>query len=86
MVINTSTICVFQGLVFFICLSGFFADELSNENERFQQLASALSDNFRFAHTFIAEVQEKFAFKKLVAYLHAHVSYGNSVVVVVVSN
>ena len=48
---------------------GFFSDEQSNENDRFQQVASALSDDFRFAHTFSAELAEEFGVKKLVTNL-----------------
>jgi len=39
---------------------GFFNEENSDENDRFQQLAAALSDDFRFAHTFSSEVRDKF--------------------------
>jgi len=46
---------------------GFFDGEQSNENDRFQQLASALSDDFRFAHTFSAEVHETYGIKNTFA-------------------
>jgi len=50
---------------------GFFTDEHSNENDRFQQLASALSEDFRFAHTFSAEVRDKFAIQNNLAIFRA---------------
>lgn len=42
---------------------GFFEDADSSLNDKFQQLAGALSDDFRFAHTFSAEVRDKYGFK-----------------------
>lgn len=42
---------------------GFFEEEGSLLNDQFQQLASSLSDNFRFAHTFSADVRDKFVHK-----------------------
>lgn len=46
---------------------GFFSDKDSTESDRFQSLASALSDNFRFAHTSSNEVLDKFAIKNTFA-------------------
>lgn len=50
---------------------GFFSDEQSNENDRFQQVASALSDDFRFAHTFSAELAEEYGVKNTFAIFRA---------------
>ena len=42
---------------------GFFESASAKENEEFQRLASALSDDFRFAHTFSADVIKKYNHK-----------------------
>jgi len=42
---------------------GFFDSATEKSNQEFQKLASALSDDFRFAHTFSAEVMQKYPYK-----------------------
>jgi len=41
---------------------GFFENAGAKGNQDFQKLASSLSDDFRFAHTFNADVQKKYSF------------------------
>ena len=45
---------------------GFFESEGSDTNKQFQKLASAQSDDFRFAHTFNADVLSKYSYKEYV--------------------
>jgi protein disulfide isomerase family A protein 3 len=42
---------------------GFFESDSSDANKQFQKLASALSDDFRFAHSFNADVLSKYSYK-----------------------
>jgi len=43
---------------------GFFEAAGSRANDEFQKLASAMSDNFRFAHTSSADLLDKFGYKE----------------------
>jgi len=47
-------------------LVGFFDEASSSGNTLFQKLAGALTDDFRFAHTFNAEVKAKYSYDKWV--------------------
>lgn len=42
---------------------GFFESDSSEAAKQFQKLASALSDNFRFAHSYSADVHNKYSYK-----------------------
>jgi len=44
-----------------VCL-GFFADAESRGSDEFQKLATALSDDYRFARTSSAEVLDKYGY------------------------
>ena len=43
---------------------GFFESSGSPASSQFQKLASALSDDFRFAHTSSADVLSKYGYKE----------------------
>jgi protein disulfide isomerase family A protein 3 len=45
---------------------GFFESATSKGNQDFQKLAGSLSDDFRFAHTFNADIAKKYSFKDAV--------------------
>jgi protein disulfide isomerase family A protein 3 len=45
---------------------GFFESESSTQSEVFQQLASALSDDFRFAHTYSADIRSEYKFNNAI--------------------
>jgi len=45
-------------------LTGFFEDSGSRASDEFQKLATALSDDYRFAHTSAADVLDKYGFKE----------------------
>ena len=43
---------------------GFFEDATSHASDEFQKLATAMSDDYRFAHTSSADVLEKYGYKE----------------------
>jgi len=45
-------------------LTGFFEDAESRASSEFQKLATALSDDYRFAHSSSAEVLDKYGYKE----------------------
>ena len=45
-------------------LAGFFENANAKGNQEFQKLASSLSDDFRFAHTFNKDVQAKYSYSE----------------------
>jgi len=45
-------------------LTGFFEDSESRASKEFQKLATAQSDDYRFAHTSSADVLDKYGYKE----------------------
>ena len=47
-----------------LLIAGFFEDAASHASNEFQKLATAFSDDYRFAHSSNADVLDKYGYKE----------------------